>query len=112
MCANDIAQTLHLLKMIGRKDGKCVLAVDRNAIVEYITRISTSKCPRLAVDEESLRWTPLISNSMLLEEERKTEQEVWYFFCAWSDFSSVGSLCILEIVKCTCNAQKLLAIRH
>ena len=76
MCASDIAYTLQSLNMLGKKDGKCVLAIDHNVISNYVARVMESKHPRLEVDEEYLRWTPLVSNSMLMEEEWKTEQEV------------------------------------
>ena len=76
MCATDIAYTLQSLNMLGKKDGKCVLAIDHNVINSYVAKMRDAKHPRLEVDEEYLRWTPLVSNSMLMEEEWKTEQEV------------------------------------
>ena len=83
MCASDIAYTLQSLNMLGKKDGKCVLAIDHTVISNYLAKMNDMKSARLEVDEEYLRWTPLVSNSMLMEEEWKTEQEVCAVRAEW-----------------------------
>ena len=47
-------------------------------IEEYKEKQARKHVPQLVIDPEALRWTPLISNIMLAEEERLAEQEVWF----------------------------------
>ena len=44
---------------------------------EYFERQKQRRFPRLELDEECLRWTPLVSSAMLDEEERRAEIQVY-----------------------------------
>ncbi len=77
MTAFDIVATLHELGMLAVRDSaKCVLRVDRDAISAYMTRTEQRRLRRVTLDDECLRWTPVVSTQMLLEEERQAEAEV------------------------------------
>ena len=75
----DIVTTLHALGMFGMKDRKCVLKIDRDAVDEYMVRTEKRRALRIELDAECLRWTPVVSNQMLLDEERQAEAEVLFY---------------------------------
>ncbi|XP_046567397.1 histone acetyltransferase KAT6A-like isoform X3 [Haliotis rubra] len=76
MCPHDVAGTLQQLTFMVKKDGKIVISVNRKKIQEYMDKLKLKAHQRLELDAECLRWTPLISNQTLLEEEKRAEKEV------------------------------------
>ena len=84
MTSFDIVSTLHSLGMFGVKDRKCVLKIDRKAVDEYIVRTEKRRALRIELDSECLRWTPVVSTQMLLDEERQAEAEVCLIFTYYS----------------------------
>ena len=58
---------------------RVVISVDKKLVSGHMERLQNSKHKRLVVDEDSLRWTPLVSSQSLMEEEKQTEHEVTYF---------------------------------
>ncbi|XP_046367300.2 histone acetyltransferase KAT6B-like isoform X4 [Haliotis rufescens] len=76
MCPHDVAGTLQQLTFMIKKDGKIVISVNRKKIQEYMDKLKLKAHQRLELDAECLRWTPLISNQTLLEEEKRAEKEV------------------------------------
>ncbi|XP_014678657.1 PREDICTED: histone acetyltransferase KAT6B-like [Priapulus caudatus] len=54
-----------------------VIRVCRQALAEHASQLEARRTPRLQLDEECLRWTPLIVSSQAVEdEESDTEREV------------------------------------
>lgn len=80
MTSFDIVSSLHSLGMFGVKDRKCVLKIDRKAVDEYMVRTEKRRALRIELDSECLRWTPVVSTQMLLDEERQAEAEVCLVF--------------------------------
>ncbi|XP_052068323.1 histone acetyltransferase KAT6B-like isoform X3 [Mytilus californianus] len=76
MSAQDVAITLHDLKMLVPQDGKVVLALNKELIDNYMAKLESKKHLRVEPDQECLRWTPLISNYNISEEEKKAEKEL------------------------------------
>ncbi|KAK3090335.1 hypothetical protein FSP39_011013 [Pinctada imbricata] len=76
MCPHDIAHSLQLLNMVAKKEEKIVIAIDKDLINEHMTKLEGKKHLRIALDQDCLRWTPLISNYAISEEERKAENEL------------------------------------
>ncbi|VDI64229.1 histone acetyltransferase MYST4 [Mytilus galloprovincialis] len=76
MSAQDVAITLHDLKMLVPQDGKVVLALNKELIENYMAKLESKKHLRVEPDQECLRWTPLISNYNISEEEKKAEKEL------------------------------------
>uniref|UniRef100_A0A4W3IH75 histone acetyltransferase n=1 Tax=Callorhinchus milii TaxID=7868 RepID=A0A4W3IH75_CALMI len=76
MCPHDIAMTLQQLRMIDRRDCKFVIIRREKLIQQHVERLQVN--PRInKVDQESLRWTPLVvSSAAVSEEEREAEKEV------------------------------------
>ena len=56
---------------------RVVILVDKKLLSDHMEKLNTSKHKRLSLDEDSLRWTPLISSQALMEEEKQTENEVF-----------------------------------
>ena len=52
------------------------IAVNEHVMEEYFERQRVRRFPRIDLDEECLRWTPLVSSAMLDEEERRAEIQV------------------------------------
>ncbi|XP_051897548.1 histone acetyltransferase KAT6B [Pristis pectinata] len=75
MCPHDIAMTLQQLKMIDKQQCKFVIIRRQKLIQEHVGKLHTN--PRVnEVDEESLRWTPLVVPSAATsEEEMEAEKE-------------------------------------
>ncbi|XP_042192558.1 histone acetyltransferase KAT6B isoform X2 [Callorhinchus milii] len=75
MCPHDIAMTLQQLRMIDRRDCKFVIIRREKLIQQHVERLQVN--PRInKVDQESLRWTPLVvSSAAVSEEEREAEKE-------------------------------------
>ncbi|XP_062926356.1 histone acetyltransferase KAT6B [Mobula hypostoma] len=75
MCPHDIAMTLQQLKMIDKQQCKFVIIRRQKLIQEHVGKLHTN--PRLnEVDQESLRWTPLVvSSAAASEEEMEAEKE-------------------------------------
>ena len=55
---------------------RVVISVDKQLVNSHMERLQNSKHKRLVLDEDSLRWTPLVSSQSLMEEEKQTEHEV------------------------------------
>ena len=55
---------------------RIVLAIDKELIDNYMAKLEAKKHLRLKLDPDCLRWTPLISNYNISEEEKKAEKEV------------------------------------
>lgn len=55
---------------------RIVLAIDKELIDNYMAKLEAKKHLRLKLDPDCLRWTPLISNFNISEEEKKAEKEV------------------------------------
>lgn len=56
-------------------------------------KLEAKKHLRIELDQDSLRWTPLISNYAISEEERKAESEVRQrlFYLAYVLFNTTGT---------------------
>ncbi len=76
MTAFDIVATLRMMGMLGSRDARCVLRVDRTSVDDYMSRTAKRRAQRIELDPDCLRWTPVVSTQMLLEEERQAEAEV------------------------------------
>ena len=76
MTAFDIVTTLHSLEMFGMQEKKCVLKVNRKSVEEHMVKTEKRRALRIKLDAECLRWTPVVSSQMLLDEERQAEAEV------------------------------------
>ncbi|XP_052262830.1 histone acetyltransferase KAT6B-like isoform X5 [Dreissena polymorpha] len=74
MCPQDITQTLHLLNMIKCQNDKVVVMVNRPLVDNHMDKLRNSQ--RQDLNDDALKWTPLISSQCLLEEEKNTEKEV------------------------------------
>lgn len=59
---------------------RIVLAIDKELIDNYMAKLEAKKHLRLKLDPDCLRWTPLISNFNISEEEKKAEKEVRIHF--------------------------------
>lgn len=57
-------------------DFRVVLALNKELIENYMAKLESKKHLRVEPDQECLRWTPLISNYNISEEEKKAEKEV------------------------------------
>ncbi|XP_025095582.1 histone acetyltransferase KAT6B-like isoform X2 [Pomacea canaliculata] len=75
MCAQDIVDTLHNLKLIVWHDGRLGLVQKHKIISDYMETLRARPQLRLTLDPECLRWTPLISLQTLEEEEEMAEKE-------------------------------------
>ncbi|XP_072347750.1 histone acetyltransferase KAT6B isoform X1 [Scyliorhinus torazame] len=75
MCPHDIARTLQQLKMIDKQHCKFVIIRRKKMIQEHVGKLHSN--PRVnEVDQESLRWTPLVvSSAAVSEEEMEAEKE-------------------------------------
>ncbi|XP_069741361.1 histone acetyltransferase KAT6B isoform X2 [Narcine bancroftii] len=75
MCPHDIAMTLQQLKMINKQQCKFVIIRRQKLIQEHVGKLHTN--PRVnEVDQESLRWTPVVIPSAVpSEEEVEAERE-------------------------------------
>ncbi|XP_032868485.1 histone acetyltransferase KAT6B [Amblyraja radiata] len=75
MCPHDIAMTLQQLKMIDKQQCKFVIIRRQKLLQEHVGKLNTT--PRAnKVDQESLRWTPLVAPSTVAsEEEMEVEKE-------------------------------------
>ncbi|XP_062596711.1 histone acetyltransferase KAT6B-like isoform X4 [Saccostrea cucullata] len=76
MCPHDIAHSLEMLNMIAQKEDKIVIAVNKELVKEHMEKLEAKKHLRIELDQDCLRWTPLISNYVISEEERKAESEL------------------------------------
>ncbi|XP_061174965.1 histone acetyltransferase KAT6B-like isoform X3 [Saccostrea echinata] len=76
MCPHDIAHSLQMLNMIAQKEEKIVIAVNKELVKEHMEKLEAKKHLRIELDQDCLRWTPLISNYVISEEERKAESEL------------------------------------
>ncbi len=76
MAAFDIVSTLFSLGMLGVQDSKCVVKLRQKVVDEYMQKSERKRKLRIVVDEESLRWSPVISSQMLMDEERQATAEV------------------------------------
>ncbi|XP_064627200.1 histone acetyltransferase KAT6A-like isoform X3 [Lineus longissimus] len=77
MCPHDIAATIQQLTMVCKKeDGQIVICVDKNLLKEHMDKLKAKQHERRKLDDEGLRWTPLISTNTLAEEEKKLEKEL------------------------------------
>ncbi|XP_025095589.1 histone acetyltransferase KAT6B-like isoform X3 [Pomacea canaliculata] len=76
MCAQDIVDTLHNLKLIVWHDGRLGLVQKHKIISDYMETLRARPQLRLTLDPECLRWTPLISLQTLEEEEEMAEKEL------------------------------------
>ncbi|XP_052262827.1 histone acetyltransferase KAT6A-like isoform X2 [Dreissena polymorpha] len=74
MCPQDITQTLHLLNMIKCQNDKVVVMVNRPLVDNHMDKLRNSQ--RQDLNDDALKWTPLISSQCLLEEEKNTEKEL------------------------------------
>ncbi|XP_038060368.1 histone acetyltransferase KAT6B-like isoform X2 [Patiria miniata] len=75
MCPHDIASTLQSLRMIGKKDDRVVLKLRHKVINDHKAKVARS-C-RIELDEDCLRWTPLVVSGMaIMEEEKEVKREV------------------------------------
>lgn len=55
---------------------RIVICVDKNLLKEHMDKLKAKQHERRKLDDEGLRWTPLISTNTLAEEEKKLEKEV------------------------------------
>ena len=72
--------TLNFMKGLAVFCFRVVILVDKKLLTDHMEKLNTSKHKRLSLDEDSLRWTPLISSQALMEEEKQTENEVFSEF--------------------------------
>ena len=66
---------------------RVVILKNKKLVNDHMEKLESSKHKRLGVDEEALRWTPLISSQVLMEEEKQTEKEVRKMFSNFEHFS-------------------------
>ena len=55
---------------------RLVIRLDATTIKDQMDKIWSKRTESLKIDEDCLRWTPLISCHAVIEEERKAEIEV------------------------------------
>ena len=72
----DLQIVILILYLVSR----VVISVDKQLVNGHMERLQNSKHKRLVLDEDSLRWTPLVSSQSLMEEEKQTEHEVIILF--------------------------------
>lgn len=60
---------------------RIVIAVNKELVKEHMEKLEAKKHLRIDLDQDCLRWTPLISNYVISEEERKAETEVGMRVC-------------------------------
>ncbi|GAB1603151.1 histone acetyltransferase KAT7-like, partial [Argonauta hians] len=75
MDPHDVASALTALNMVVKQGERVVILVNRKLIREHMQRLKTKLRHRIDVDPDYLRWTPLISTQLLLEEEKRAEKE-------------------------------------
>ncbi|KAM3912901.1 histone acetyltransferase KAT6B isoform 2-T2 [Leptodactylus fuscus] len=74
MCPHDIATTLQHLNMIDKRGDSFVIIRREKLIESYMLKVKSR--PRInEVDPDCLRWTPVISNAAVSEEEPEVEKE-------------------------------------
>ena len=62
MCAHDIASTLQELHMIDMNAaGEVVISLNLKMISEHMSKVKSMSSNRHEIDEEYLRWTPLVN---------------------------------------------------
>lgn len=72
MCVHDIAATLQDLNVIDMNTAEdVVLSLDIDVLDRHMSRVESSK-HRLTIDEECLRWTPVISTHSPLSSPDKS----------------------------------------
>lgn len=77
MWPHDIASTLQALNMIGVNGNKVVLKIRTKVLSKHMEKLGMLKEKRLDLDQECLRWTPLVvSGTAVLEEEKEVKKEV------------------------------------
>ena len=57
-------------------DVRPTLVIRSSVIAEHKRREAERKQPRLAIVEDALRWSPLVSSAMLADAESRAEHEV------------------------------------
>lgn len=71
MCPHDIAATLQELKMIDRNTADDVIVnLNLTVIDEHMAKVNAMGSVRLTIDEEYLRWTPVISSHLSSSPEK------------------------------------------
>lgn len=70
-----------------------MIAINKDLVKEHMEKLEAKKHLRIELDQDSLRWTPLISNYAISEEERKAESEVRQrpFYLAYVLFNTTGT---------------------
>lgn len=58
-----------------------MIAVNKELVKVHMEKLEAKKHLRIDLDQDCLRWTPLISNYVISEEERKAETEVGTCVC-------------------------------
>lgn len=53
-----------------------MIAVNKKLISDHMEKLAARQHQRIELDQECLRWTPLISSHVISEEERRAESEV------------------------------------
>ncbi|XP_071829678.1 uncharacterized protein [Apostichopus japonicus] len=92
MWPHDIASTLQTLNMIGLNgDNRVVLKIRTKVLWKHMEKLEKFKEKRLDLDQDSLRWTPLVvSGSAVLEEELEVKREVQKMGTLMSDMAKDG----------------------
>lgn len=71
MCPHDIAATLQDLRMVDRNTADdVIISLDLTAIDSHMAKINRPGITRLSIDEEYLRWTPVISSHLSSSPEK------------------------------------------
>lgn len=70
-----------------------MLHLNKKLINEHMQRMKAKLQRKLELDPDALRWTPLISNLTLIEEEKRVEKEVGFQSFTSRIFSTLCSAC-------------------
>ena len=76
MCAHDIASTLQELHMIDvNTAGEVIICLNLKVIAEHMAKLKASTSRQYVIDEEYLRWTPLVSKHPSSSPEKSSPEK-------------------------------------
>ncbi|ELT92280.1 hypothetical protein CAPTEDRAFT_224752 [Capitella teleta] len=76
VCPHDIADCLTSLRMLTVENKRIRVRINESVVQSHLAKQRSRPYARIHIDDESLRWTPLVSSAMLDEEERKAEDSL------------------------------------
>ena len=96
MCPHDIASTLQELGMIEvNTAGDVVIALNQKLITDHLSKQKASTTPQYVIDEEYLRWTPLVNKHSSSPDKSSPEKPspLVSSLCALYNVASYHILC-------------------